>query len=31
VRLDLDPARIETDERVRDRASEHLARLGGEG
>ncbi len=30
VRLDLDPARIETDERVGDRASEHAATLGGE-
>ena len=29
VRLDLDPARLETDERMRDRASEHVATLGG--
>ena len=30
VRLDLDPARIETDERMGDRAGEHVATLGGE-
>ena len=28
VRLDLDPARIEADERVGDRACEHVATLG---
>jgi hypothetical protein len=30
VRLDFDPAWIETDERVRDRAGEHVVTLGGE-
>ncbi len=30
VRLDLDPARLEADERVRDRAGEHAASLGSE-
>ena len=30
VRLDLDPARVEPDERMRDGASEHVATLGGE-
>ena len=30
VRLDLDPARVDADERVRDGASQHVARLGDE-
>ena len=30
MRLDVDPARLEADERMRDRACKHTSRLGGE-